>query len=119
MGNHHDSIALDWVRGEIQDTLTQGQHALEAYVENRDDTARLRFCLNYLHQVHGTLQMVELYGAALLTEEMEKLTQAVLNETVASVDDAVDVLMQAILQLPQYLEHLASSKDDFPMVLLP
>ena len=119
MGNHHDSIALDWVRGEIQDTLTQGQHALEAYVENRDDTARLRFCLNYLHQVHGTLQMVELYGAALLTEEMEKLTQAILNESVGNVDEAVDVLMQAILQLPQYLEHLTSSEDDFPMVLLP
>ena len=119
MGNHHDSIALDWVRGEIQDTLTQGQHALEAYVENRDDTARLRFCLNYLHQVHGTLQMVELFGAALLTEEMEKLTQAVLNDTVANVDEAVEVLMEAILQLPQYLDHLASSRDDFPMVLLP
>tara|TARA_R110002096_G_scaffold125907_1_gene272222 strand:- start:61667 stop:69013 length:7347 start_codon:yes stop_codon:yes gene_type:complete len=119
MGNHHDSIALDWVRGEIQDTLTQGQHALEAYVENRDDTARLRFCLNYLHQVHGTLKMVELYGAALLTEEMEKLTQAVLNNSVTSVDEAVNVLMQAILQLPQYLEHLASSQDDFPLVLLP
>jgi chemosensory pili system protein ChpA (sensor histidine kinase/response regulator) len=119
MGNHHDSIALDWVRGEIQDTLTQSQQALEAYVDNRDDTARLRFCLNYLHQVHGTLQMVELYGAALLTEEMEKLTQAILNETVTNTDDAVEVLMQAILQLPQYLEHLASSKDDFPLVLLP
>ncbi|WP_372980722.1 Hpt domain-containing protein [Marinobacter sediminum] len=119
MGNHHDSIALDWVRGEIQDTLTQSQYALEAYVENRDDTARLRFCLNYLHQVHGTLQMVELFGAALLTEEMEKLTQAVLNDTVANVDEAVEVLMQAILQLPQYLDHLASSRDDFPMVLLP
>jgi len=119
MGNHHDSIALDWVRGEIQDTLTQGQHALEAYVENRDDTARLRFCLNYLHQVHGTLQMVELYGAALLTEEMEKLTQAILDKTVSNVDEAVDVLMEAILQLPQYLEHLASSQDDFPMLLLP
>ncbi|PCM43951.1 Hpt domain-containing protein [Marinobacter sp. ANT_B65] len=119
MGNHHDSIALDWVRGEIQDTLTQSQHALEAYVENRDDTARLRFCLNYLHQVHGTLKMVELYGAALLTEEMEKLTQAVLNNSVNSVDEAVNVLMQSILQLPQYLEHLDSSQDDFPMVLLP
>ena len=119
MGNHHDSIALDWVRGEIQDTLIQGQHALEAYVDNREDTARLRFCLNYLHQVHGTLQMVELYGAALLTEEMEKLTQAILNESVTSIDDAIDVLMQAILQLPQYLEHLGSSRDDFPMVLLP
>ncbi len=119
MGNHHDSIALDWVRGEIQETLTQGQQALEAYVDNRDDTARLRFCLNYLHQVHGTLQMVELFGAALLTEEMEKLTQAILNETVTNIDEAVEVLMQAILQLPQYLEHLASSKDDFPLVLLP
>ena len=119
MGNHHDSIALDWVRGEIQDTLTQSQQALEAFVDNRDDTARLRFCLNYLHQVHGTLQMVELYGAALLTEEMEKLSQAILNETVANVDDAVEVLMQGILQLPQYLEHLGSSKDDFPLVLLP
>lgn len=119
MGHHHDSIALDWVRGEIQDTLTQSQQALEAFVDNRDDTARLRFCLNYLHQVHGTLQMVELYGAALLTEEMEKLTQAILNETVTNIDDAVEVLMQAILQLPQYLEHLTSSNDDFPLALLP
>jgi chemosensory pili system protein ChpA (sensor histidine kinase/response regulator) len=119
MGNHHDSIALDWVRGEIQDTLTQGQHALEAYVENREDAARLRFCLNYLHQVHGTLQMVELYGAALLTEEMEKLTQAILSNTVTNVDEALEVLMQAILQLPQYLEHLGTSQDDFPMILLP
>ncbi|MCH8498370.1 MAG: Hpt domain-containing protein [Marinobacter sp.] len=119
MGNHHDSIALDWVRGEIQETLKQGQQALETYVENREDTARLRFCLNYLHQVHGTLQMVELFGAALLTEEMEKLTQALLNEQVANVDDAIQALMQAILQLPQYLENLDSSRDDFPLVLLP
>ncbi|KXS53384.1 MAG: Two-component regulatory system [Marinobacter sp. T13-3] len=119
MGNHHDSIALDWVRGEIQDTLTQSQHALEAYVENRDDTARLRFCLNYLHQVHGTLQMVELDGAALLTEEMEALTQAVLDGQVANADEAIEVLMQGVLQLPQYLEHLDSSGDDFPLVLLP
>jgi len=119
MGNHHDSIALDWVRGEIQDTLTQSQQALETFVDNRDDKARLRFCLNYLHQVHGTLQMVELYGAALLTEEMEKLTQAILNDNLTNTDDAVEVLMQAILQLPQYLEHLTSSEDDFPLILLP
>ncbi|WP_018403621.1 Hpt domain-containing protein [Marinobacter gelidimuriae] len=119
MGNNHDSIALDWVRGEIQSTLTQGQQALESYVDNRKDTARLRFCLNYLHQVHGTLQMVELYGAALLTEEMEKLTQAILGNQVDSENEAVEVLMQAILQLPQYLDHIDRSSDDFPLVLLP
>ena len=119
MGNNHDSIALDWVRGEIEQTLKQGQQALEAYVENRDDTARLRFCLNYLHQVNGTLQMVELQGAALLTEEMEKLTQSVLKGEVASADQAVDILMEAILRLPRYLEGLRSSADDLPLALLP
>ena len=119
MGNNHDSIALDWVRGEIEQTLKQGQQALEAYVENRDDTARLRFCLNYLHQVNGTLQMVELQGAALLTEEMEKLTQSILKEQVDSPDQAVDILMEAILRLPRYLEGLRSSADDLPLTLLP
>lgn len=119
MGNHHDSVALDWVRGEIQETLKQGQFALEAYVENRDDTARLRFCLNHLHQVHGTLQMVELFGAALLTEEMERLAQALLQDKVTSADEAIQVLMQAILQLPQYLGSLKTASDDFPLLLLP
>ncbi|MCK7544345.1 Hpt domain-containing protein [Marinobacter bryozoorum] len=119
MGNNHDSIALDWVRGEIEQTLTQGQQALEAYVENRDDTARLRFCLNYLHQVNGTLQMVELQGAALLTEEMEKLTQSVLKGEVPDTDQALNSLMEAILRLPRYLESLHSSADDLPLSLLP
>ena len=119
MGNNHDSIALDWVRGEIEQTLKQSQQALEAYVENRDDTARLRFCLNYLHQVNGTLQMVELQGAALLTEEMEKLTQSVLRHEVDSTDQAVDILMEAMLRLPRYLESLRSSADDLPLALLP
>lgn len=119
MGNNHDSIALDWVRGEIEQTLNQGQQALEAYVENRGDTARLRFCLNYLHQVNGTLQMVELQGAALLTEEMEKLTQSILKEEVDSPDQSVDILMEAILRLPRYLEGLRSSADDLPLALLP
>ncbi|MGM0570597.1 MAG: Hpt domain-containing protein, partial [Pseudomonadota bacterium] len=119
MGNNHDSIALDWVRGEIEQTLTQGQQALEAYVENRDDTARLRFCLNYLHQVNGTLQMVELQGAALLTEEMEKLTQSLLRGEVSDTDQALDSLMEAILRLPRYLESLRNSADDLPLTLLP
>ncbi|MFW5823535.1 MAG: Hpt domain-containing protein, partial [Marinobacter sp.] len=119
MGNNHDSIALDWVRGEIEQTLKQGQQALEAYVDNRDDMARLRFCLNYLHQVNGTLQMVELQGAALLTEEMEKLTQSILKGQVTSPDQAIGILMEAILRLPRYLEGLRTSADDLPLSLLP
>jgi chemosensory pili system protein ChpA (sensor histidine kinase/response regulator) len=119
MGNNHDYIALDWVRGEIEDTLHQARQALEAYVDNPDDTAKIRFCLNYIHQVHGTLQMVEFYGAALMAEEMEKLCQAMLSNEAPHKQEALEVLMQSILQLPGYLEHLTAGRKDLPMTLLP
>src|SRR5690606_28443339 len=119
MANNHDYVALDWVRGEIEETLNQARQALEAFVGNTDDTARIRFCLNYIHQVHGTLQMVEFYGAALMAEEMEKLAQAMLNQEVPHPEEAQEVLMRAIVQLPTYLERIQTGKRDLPVILLP
>ncbi|MFN3712287.1 MAG: Hpt domain-containing protein [Alcanivoracaceae bacterium] len=119
MTDRHDYLALDWVRGEIQETLNQAQQALEAYVENPDDSTRMRFCQTYLHQVYGTLQMVEFYGAALLAEEMEKLAQALLDGRVSQLADAQETLMRAILQLPPYLDRVQASRRDLPVVLLP
>ena len=88
MSDRHDYLALDWVRGEIQETLNQAQQALEAFVDTPDDATRMRFCQAHLHQVYGTLQMVEFYGAALLAEEMEKLAQALLEGRVGNVGTA-------------------------------
>lgn len=119
MGDRHDYVALDWVKGEISETLNQARQALEAFVENPGDSTRLRFCLTYIHQVHGTLQMVEFYGAALLAEEMEKLAQALMHGTTSREGEALDVLMQAILQLPTYLDRVQSGRRDLPLVLLP
>lgn len=119
MGDRHDYVALDWVKGEIEEVLKQAQYELEAYVETPDDTARMKFCLTYLHQVRGTLQMVEFYGAALLAEEMEAVAQAMLNDNVSNPAEAREVLMQAILQLPNYLEHVKLGHRDLPVVLLP
>lgn len=119
MAEHHDFQALQWVKGEIEETLKQAQQALEAFVEDPEDLSRMRFCLAHLHQVSGTLQMVEFYGAALLAEEMENLTQALINGKVARVEDAQEVLMRAILQLPAYLERLKEGMRDMPVVVLP
>ena len=44
MTDRHDYLALDWVRGEIQETLNQAQQALEAFVENPDDYTRKLVC---------------------------------------------------------------------------
>jgi chemosensory pili system protein ChpA (sensor histidine kinase/response regulator) len=119
MSDRHDYLALDWVRGEIQETLNQAQQALESFVDNPDDATRMRFCQTHLHQVYGTLQMVEFYGAALLAEEMEKLAQALLDGNVGNVTDSQETLMRAILQLPPYLDRVASNRRDLPVVLLP
>jgi chemosensory pili system protein ChpA (sensor histidine kinase/response regulator) len=116
---NHDYIALEWVKGEIEETLQQAQQVLEAYVENTQDRTRLKFCLSYLHQVNGTLQMVEFYGAALLAEEMEALAKVLVEGDAANEADVLEVLMHAILQLPSYLEHIKVGRRDLPVVLLP
>ena len=117
--NRIDPNTLTWVKSEIDDTLTLAQSSLEAYVEDSADESQLRFCTNYLHQVHGTLQMVELYGAALAIEEMEKLSQAIFDDAVNNKDDAYETLMRGILQMPDYLEHLLAGNPEMPVVLLP
>ncbi|MCG8314223.1 MAG: Hpt domain-containing protein [Pseudomonadales bacterium] len=119
MAENHDYQALEWVKGEIEETLKQAQQSLEAFVENPEDSTRMRFCLTHLHQVYGTLQMVEFYGAALLAEEMENLAQALFQGRVARVEDAQEVLMRAILQLPAYLDRVKEGKRDMPVVILP
>lgn len=119
MGEQLDYTTLKWVKDEIQESLNQTQQALEAYIEDTSDTTQIRFCAAYLHQVFGTLQMVEIYGASLLAEEMEKVANALLNEQVANKEDAFDVLIRAIIQLPAYLEGLERGRADMPVVLTP
>lgn len=119
MADQHDFQALDWVKGEIEETLKQAQQSLEAFVDNPEDSTRMRFCLTHLHQVAGTLHMVEFFGAALLAEEMENLAIALINEKVQRVEDAQEVLMKAILQLPVYLDRVKDGQRDMPVVVLP
>jgi chemosensory pili system protein ChpA (sensor histidine kinase/response regulator) len=114
-----DFTTLTWVKAELDETLKQARHALEAYVEDPADASQMRFCATYLHQVQGTLRMVELYGAAMVTEEMENLASALLENDIKDRDDAYAVLMRGIVQLPDYLERLQTGHKDIPIVLLP
>ncbi|GAA5315839.1 MAG: hypothetical protein AseanaTS_10440 [Candidatus Pelagadaptatus aseana] len=119
MADNRNYAALEWVIGEIEETLQQAQQALEAYVENPEDSTRIRFCLTHIHQVHGSLRMVEFAGAALLAEEMEILAQSLMDRKVAHQRDALEVLMRAILHLPIYLEQTKVTRRDEPTLLLP
>ena len=117
--DNRDFTTLSWVKRELDETLGQAREALEAYVDDPADTQLMRDCTRCLHQVHGTLRMVELYGAAMVVEEMESLAEAVVADKVDDANEAYSVLMRGMVQTPDYLERVQSGHRDIPVVLLP
>jgi len=116
---HIDFTTLQWVKPELDETLARAREALESYVDNPGNPAPMRACVDHLHQVQGTLRMVELYGAALVAEEMETLAISLLEDHVRQREEAYAALMRGLMQLPDYLERLSGGHRDVPVVLLP
>ncbi len=114
-----DYTTLGWVKPELDETLRQARIEIEGFVDDPADASRMRFCAGYLHQVQGTLRMVELYAPAMVAEEMERLAQALQHGEVADRDAACATLMRGVVLLPDYLERLQSGHKDIPIVLLP
>ncbi|MGN6479236.1 Hpt domain-containing protein, partial [Luteibacter sp.] len=115
--DHTDFTTLHWVKAELDDALSKARQALESYVEDSRDTYVMHTCAADLHQVHGTLRMVELYGAAMVVGEMEQLVAALISDRVANRDEAYAALMRGMMQMPDYLERLQSGHRDVPIVL--
>ncbi|TAN08767.1 MAG: response regulator [Rhodanobacteraceae bacterium] len=116
---HIEFSTLGWVKPQIDGLLLEARQALEAFAEDAADTGLIKNCVGLLHQVLGTLRMVELYGAAELAQEMEHLAQAVLDGQTAHQDEAMGTLMRGLVQLPDYLDLIESGHKDIPIVLLP
>jgi chemosensory pili system protein ChpA (sensor histidine kinase/response regulator) len=115
------SQTLHLVAKELAATLNDARASLEAYAERPDQRALLEKCADQLHSAHGVLRLVEVYGAALLAEEMEHVTRYLLssgNDQKRQVD-GLDALMRAMVQLPTYLERVLSGGRDLALVLLP
>ena len=115
-----DFSTLTWVKTELDDTLKEARQSLEAHVENQQDEAQLGFLSAHLHQVYGTLHMVELYGASLLAEEMEAVCSYLANlRPGKGREDGLDALTRSMVQLPIYIERLLGGGRDIALVLLP
>lgn len=115
------SQTLDFVGRELNVTLTEARTALENYVEQPDNVHLLERCTQELHQVQGVLRVLEIYGAALLAEEMEQVASYLLATASErkSQAESLDALMRAMVQLPSYLERVLAGGRDLALVLLP
>ncbi|MCF6281339.1 MAG: Hpt domain-containing protein [Candidatus Polarisedimenticolaceae bacterium] len=119
MASAHDFGALNWVKGELDETVRQARCALESFVEQPTKHSTIQTCINGIHQVQGILHMVQLYGPAMLAEEMELVAVALKDGKVRQLEDAAEALMLALIQFPDYLEKLQGGEPDIPLVILP
>jgi chemosensory pili system protein ChpA (sensor histidine kinase/response regulator) len=115
------SQTLEFVGRELNATLGEARTALENYVEQPANVALLERCATDLHQVQGVLRVLEIYGAALLAEEMEHVARYLLATAGErkSQAESLDALMRAMVQLPGYLERVLAGGRDLALVLLP
>jgi chemosensory pili system protein ChpA (sensor histidine kinase/response regulator) len=112
---------LHMVAREISVALADGRGALEEHVEQPGNMDLLERCRLELHQVQGVLRLLEIYGAALLAEEMEQVARYLigLGGERKNQDEALDALMRSMVQLPGYLERVIAGGRDLALVLLP
>jgi chemosensory pili system protein ChpA (sensor histidine kinase/response regulator) len=115
------SQTLQTVAREIGAALGEGRLALEAHVEQPENAAMLERVRHELHQVQGALRVLEIYGAALLAEEMEQVSRYLigLGQERKNQAESLDALMRAMVQLPGYLERVLAGGRDLALVLLP
>lgn len=109
------------VAREVNNELNDARMALELFGEQQDNLALLQKCREHLRLVRGALRLVEVFGAALLVEEMEQLAQYLIDhiDQKRHLPEGLDALMRSMVQLPTYLERVMGGGRDMALVLLP
>ena len=115
------SDSFNAVGEQVAATLHDAHVALENYAEGDLAPEGLQRCAEFLHAARGALHMAEVYGASLLAEEMEA-TCTYLGEGKHAeqlINEGIEALSRAMVQLPAYVERIMGGGRDIPLVLLP
>ncbi|MGV6858541.1 MAG: Hpt domain-containing protein [bacterium] len=109
--------SLAWVKKEVDHSLESARHSILSYLE-LDNPQYLHTAIDLLRDVLGTLEVADIHGGALLTQECLILVQSIANEEVKHPAEAVQPVVKALLQLPDYLEFVQKDHQDVPVVLV-
>src|SRR5690554_5966252 len=117
MMERRDYIALDWLVGEIVASLQQCVDALQAFQTNGDPQS-LQQAVSPLHQVRGSLRMIEFSGAERLVAEMAICVEAMGSSNADDSAQRLRVLLQLADELPAYLGRLRRARRELPASLM-
>jgi chemosensory pili system protein ChpA (sensor histidine kinase/response regulator) len=111
--------ALPWVRSLVEDALREARRILEDHAEGIGSDEDMAQCVAQLHQVNGALLVAQSYGAAMLADEMEQVARGLVDGSIGRKEEAAEVLMLGMVQLPAYLERVEAGEPDIPLILMP
>jgi chemosensory pili system protein ChpA (sensor histidine kinase/response regulator) len=115
-----DLTALTWCLGEIRESLARATEALTRGLHaGEPEPARLRAARSALHQAHGALQLVDLDGVAVFTQEAEGLLDRCERGERPLDAEVVSVLTRAFAALVEFLEGVVAGSGDSPVSLFP
>ncbi|WP_293672413.1 Hpt domain-containing protein [Thiolapillus sp.] len=114
-----DYATLRWVKEGMDETILLARQALEEYVSAGFTGEGIQVYLQHVHQLLGTLRMVQVYGAGMLVEEMERVARLLTEGDISGNERIAESLMLGLVQLPPYLQRLEKGEPDIPLVLLP
>ncbi len=106
---------------QIAATLNDAHLVLESFAEGESNLRELKKCADLLHSVRGALNVAAIYGAGLLAEEMEATCRFLQegDKSGGALDEGVEALSRAMVQLPAYVERIMEGGRDIPLVMLP
>ncbi|MCB5184086.1 Hpt domain-containing protein [Methylobacillus gramineus] len=108
---------LSWVKGEIDQALSQVQTHLAAVATHPADLSPLRFSQPHLYQVSGALDMVGLEGCKRYCSEIETVVGKLEKALLSPAPEVMETLNQSIRHLQQYLQDLLNGQPDHALRL--
>ena len=113
-----DIVALSWCIPEIRESLARASAELDQHLNaEAGSTGHLKNARIHLHQAHGALQVADVSGVLVLTQEAESIIERGEHGELAIDSDAVAALKRALSAVAEYLEDLQAGSVLPPVVL--
>lgn len=113
------ATSLSLVRDELFATIAEAEQSLEHFIADRNNGSLLQQAVEALHQIRGTLNLIELTGAELLAQELMRSATDVPVAAGADHDSQLAALTSGLYVLLHYLESVDASRQEMPELLLP
>ncbi|WP_324734364.1 ferrous iron transporter B [Pseudomonas paeninsulae] len=113
------ATSLSLVRKELFATMEEAESSLEHFIAERLNGSLLQQAVESLHQVRGTLNVVELTGAELLAQEVLEQATDIPAGAGEERDVQLSALSNALHVLRRYLENVDVHRQEMPELLLP